>query len=155
MYTGMLHMHNLLRWVILVLLVIAVIRHFSGAASKRSISPADNKIDLFLLISAHITLVVGLYQWIVGPWGIRLLQQIGFGEVMKNSAYRFFAVEHFMAMITAVVLITVGRGAVKRGTDWRVHKKAAWLFLIALVLVLAAVPWPFRGEIARPLFPGM
>jgi hypothetical protein len=28
--------------------------------------------------------------------------------------------------------------------------------VVALVLILAGVPWPFRGiEIARPLFPGM
>jgi hypothetical protein len=35
------------------------------------------------------------------------------------------------------------------------YKKAFYFFLIAAILLLAGVPWPFRGEIiGRPLFPG-
>jgi hypothetical protein len=29
------------------------------------------------------------------------------------------------------------------------------MYLIAMVLILAAVPWPFRELIGRPWFPGM
>jgi hypothetical protein len=34
------------------------------------------------------------------------------------------------------------------------YKKAFWFFVVALILILAAIPWPSR-EIGRPLFPGM
>ncbi len=155
MYTGLLHLHNLLRWVILVLLIIALFRHLAGMNNKRPVSAGDKKIDLFLMISAHITLLIGLYQWIAGPWGLKLIQNLGFGGVMENPAYRFFAVEHITGMLIAIVLITIGRGAVKRATDASAHKKAFWCFLIALVLIVASIPWPFREAIARPLFPGM
>jgi hypothetical protein len=154
MYTGLLHLHNFLRWIILLLLLIAIFRHMSGMNNKRSINGGDQRVDLFLMISAHITFVIGLYQWIAGPWGLKLIQNVGVGEVMKNSSYRFFAIEHITGMFIAIALITVGRGAVKRGTDWRIHKKAFWFFLIALLLIIVSVPWPFR-EIGRPWFPGM
>lgn len=155
MYTGLLHLHNLLRWVILILLLVAIFRHLAGMNNKRLVSAGDKKVDLFLMIAAHITLLVGLYQWIAGPWGLKLIQNAGMGEVMKNSAYRFFAIEHLTGMLIAIVLITIGRGKVKRAVDYTAHKKAFWFFVIALVIILASVPWPFREAVARPWFPGM
>lgn len=155
MYTGLLHLHNLMRWIILILLIIAVFRHLTAMNAKRPVNAADKKIDLFLMISAHITLVIGIYQWIAGPWGLQNILNSGMGEVMKNSAFRFWAVEHITGMLIAIVLITIGRSAVKKASDASVHKKAFWFFLIALVVVIASVPWPFREAIARPLFPGM
>jgi hypothetical protein len=74
---------------------------------------------------------------------------------MKDTFYRFFWIEHPSIMIIAIVLITLGRGMAKKPVpDPIKYKKAFWYFFIALVLILAAVPWPFR-EIGRPLFPGM
>jgi hypothetical protein len=155
MYEGLLHTHNFMRWVILLMLLIAIVRHGSGMSSKRMVNATDAKTDLFLMIAAHLTLVIGLYQWITGPWGLKLIQKIGFKEVMGNSQFRFWAVEHMLGMLIAIVLITIGRGAVKRSTNWQVHKKAFWLFLIALIIIIAVVPWPFRSGIGRPWFPGM
>ena len=155
MYTGLLHLHNTLRWVILILLLVALFRHLGGMNKKRLVNAGDQKVDLFLMIAAHTTFLVGLYQWIVGPWGLKLIQSSGMGEVMKNSAYRFFAIEHLTGMLIAIVLITIGRGKVKRAVDASAHKKAFWFFLIALLIILVSIPWPFREGIARPLFPGM
>lgn len=155
MYTGLLHLHNLLRWIILILLLIAILRHFAAMQQKRMVNSADKRVDLFLMVSAHITLVVGLYQWFAGPWGYKAFQTAGMGEVMKNDTLRFWGVEHIAGMLIAIILITVGRGAVKRAKDWTAHKKAFWFFLIALILIIVSIPWPFREAIGRPWFPGM
>jgi hypothetical protein len=156
MYTGLLHLHNLLRWVIIVLIVIAIFRHLAGMNQKRAVNAGDKKIDLFLMISAHLTLVLGLVQWFVGDFGFKLIKAAGgMGEVMKNSAMRFWVVEHLTGMLIAIVLITIGRGKVKRAVDYTAHKKAFTFFLLALIIILASVPWPFREAVARPLFPGM
>jgi hypothetical protein len=155
MYNGLLHLHNLLRWVILLLLLIAILRHLTAMSSKRMVNNGDKKIDLFLMISAHITLVIGLYQWIVGGYGLKSIQNNGFGVVMKNSALRFWAVEHITGMLLAIIFITIGRGAVKRAVNASAHKKAFWFFFLALIIILATVPWPGRQGIGRPLFPGM
>jgi hypothetical protein len=114
MYTGLLHLHNLLRWVILILIVVAIFRHLTGMNQKRAVNAGDKKIDLFLMIAAHTTLVLGLVQWFVGDFGLKLIQNAGMGQVMKNSALRFWAIEHITGMIIAIVLITIGRGKVKR-----------------------------------------
>lgn len=153
MYIGLLHLHNLLRWILLLLLLIAIVRHLSGMMSRRPINGGDRKIDLFLMISAHIQLIIGLYQWFVGGFGLKSILNNGFGPVMKNAALRFWAIEHIFGMLVAIVLITIGRGAVKRSADAAVHKKAFWFFLIALIIIMATVPWPGRAGIGRPLMP--
>jgi Na+/H+ antiporter NhaC len=75
---------------------------------------------------------------------------------MKDKVARFFLVEHPTLMILAIVFITLGHGMAKKAVDDETkYRKAFRYFLIALVLILAAVPWPFREVIARPWFPGM
>ncbi len=145
MYTGLLHLHNVLRWVILILLVIALFQAFTKKGGLQ-------KTSLFLLISAHITLLLGLFQYFNGEFGFHIFERVGgFGEVMKNASLRFWAVEHISAMILAIVLITMARGRAKKQN----YGAASWMYLVALILILAAVPWPFREGIARPWFPGM
>lgn len=144
METGMLHLHSVLRWVILLLLLVTLFQAFSK-------SPAIKKTSLWLLICSHIMLVIGLYQLIAGRYGITKGLPAGV-ELMKDSFYRFFWVEHPLMMIIAIALITVARGKAKILN----YRSAGWLLLIALLLILAAVPWPFR-EIGtgRTWFPGM
>jgi hypothetical protein len=73
---------------------------------------------------------------------------------MKNSTYRFFWVEHPLMMLIAIVFITVARGQAKKSIPDAVkYKKAFWFFIIALLLIVASIPWPFRAEIGRPLIP--
>jgi len=144
MYTGLLHLHNLLRWVILLLLLIAIFQAFSKSGGLK-------KTSLFLLIAAHTQFLIGFYQWFTGSFGYTLIKNNGFGEVMKNTAQRFWAVEHMAGMLIAIILITIARGKVKRGD----YGPASWMYIIALILILAVVPWPFREGIGRPWFPGM
>lgn len=157
MYNGLVHLHNILRWVILILLVIAIIRHFAGMTGRKTFSAGDRKTALFLMIAAHIQLLLGLYQWFAGPWGYQLIKNAGgFGEVMKNPVWRFWTVEHNTGMLLAIILITVGRGVVKKNIpDHIKHRRSFWLFLIALILILAVIPWPGREGIGRPILPGM
>jgi len=150
MYNGLLHLHNLLRWVILLLLLISIVQAFSAKNNPAS-GGSLQKTSLYLLISAHITLLVGLYQWFAGDLGFKAIQNVGMGEVMKNSASRFWAVEHFSGMLIAIILITIARGKVKRSA----YSAASWLYLVALIVILVTVPWPFRAGIGRPWFPGM
>lgn len=145
METGLLHLHSLLRWIILLLLLITLFQAFSRSEGLR-------KTSLWLLISAHIMFLVGLYQLIAGRYGIMKGLPEGV-ELMKDKFFRFFWVEHPLMMILAIALITIARGKAKR----LAYRPAAWLLLVALLLVLAAVPWPFRDIVGagRTWFPGM
>jgi hypothetical protein len=151
MYTALLVLHSILRWVILLLGFVAVFKSYSGMTAGKPFSAGDRKVGLFLMIAAHTTLLVGLYLWLTGPWGLANIRNLGFGEVMKDKVYRFYAVEHLFGMLVAIVLITLGRGAAKKPiSDRAKHKRTFWFVLVALVIILATVPWPFRAGIARP-----
>ena len=151
MYNGLLLLHSLLRWAILILLLVAIVKSYSGMTAGKPFSAGDRKVGLFLMISAHTTLLVGLYLWFFGPWGVANIGNLGFGAVMKDRVLRYYAVEHTAGMLIAIVLITIGRGvAKKRIPDVVKYKRTFWFFLIALVIILATAPWPFRAGIGRP-----
>lgn len=147
MYTGLLHLHSLLRWIILLLLVIAIFMSLGGMTGKKPFAAGQKKVGLFLMIAAHIELLIGLYQWLFGPWGIKYLSNAG----MKDRVALFYGVEHITGMIIAIVLITIGRGVSKKDLPDDVkQKRTFWFFLVALVIILALIPWPGREAIGRP-----
>ena len=145
METGLLHLHSVLRWIILLLLLVCLIQAFTK-------NPSLRKTSLWLLICAHIMVVIGIYQLFFGRYGINKGLPAGI-ELMKDKFYRFFWVEHPLMMLIAIILITVARGKAKLLN----YKATGWLLLIALILILAAVPWPFRDVVGegRTWFPGM
>jgi hypothetical protein len=157
MYTGLLHLHSTLRWVILILIVIMLIRSFAGRSGNRTWNDGDRKMVLFAMIAGHIQLIVGIYQWAVGNWGLAQIQLNGMADTMKNAAARFYAVEHFVGMLIVIGLLTVANSTTKRPIeDVAKYKKIFMFYAIALVLILALVPWPFRAEgIARGWLAGM
>jgi hypothetical protein len=142
MQTGLVHLHNILRWLILLFLLITLIQAFSKSAAVK-------KTSLFLLIVSHLTLVIGIYQLIAGRFGITKGFS-GEGSWMSDKFYRFFWLEHPLLTLIAIVLITIARGKAKVLN----YKATSWLLVIALVLLLAAIPWPFREIVGRPYFPG-
>lgn len=155
MYAGSVHLHNMLRWVILILLLLNVYRH--ATAGAQPYGDKDRKLGLWLMISSHVMLLLGLFQYFFGAVGLERISTNGMGVVMKNSEMRYWAVEHIGAMLIAIVLITMGYGVRKKSfNDFVKHRRALLLYVIALILILAAMPWPGRqGEIGRPLMPGM
>ena len=156
MQTGLLHLHNLLRWIILILLILSIYKSYIGMSSKKPFEASDKKIWLFTMIAAHITLLLGLYQWLLGRYGILSYVKPEGISMMKDPYLRFFQMEHPVSMILAIVMITLGHGMAKKNVDDAVkYKKAFRYFLLALVLIIVAVPWPYRQLVGRPLFPGM
>jgi uncharacterized membrane protein YtjA (UPF0391 family) len=157
METGLLHLHNLLRWIIVILLLLSIVKAYTGWKGNKSFSAGDAKIWLFTMIASHITLLLGLYQWLMGRYGILTFEIPEGSSRMKDPFIRFFQVEHPVSMLLAILFITLGRGMAKKNlNDTLKYRQAFVYFFVALLLLLAAVPWPFRGEIiGRPLFPGM
>jgi hypothetical protein len=155
MQIGLVYLHSILRWVILVLLLVSIFRSYSGWRNRKAFLPQDRKIWLFTLISAHLTLLLGLVQLFFGRFGILRTSLPEGTSIMKDKFYRFFWIEHPVTMILAIVLITMGYGMAKKPlTDEMKFKKAFWFFFLAMLLILAGIPWPFREIIGRPLLPG-
>lgn len=150
MHTGLLHLHGLLRWVFLVVSVVLVVKLVMGA--RRS-GPYPRGLVGAHLGLLHINVLVGLVMWLgTSPLTSAFFANVGAG--MKEAPLRFFGMEHPLMMIVAAVVATVGSVKAKRALDDARRLRTALIFQgLALVIVLAAIPWPFRGAAGRPLLP--
>lgn len=150
MYTGLLHLHNLLRYVVVILLIIAVFKSFIGWFGKKNYTSVDNKVSLFLLISAHLQLVIGLGLYFLSPIVETALND--FGGAMKDATLRYWGVEHIASMVIGIAIITLGRIMAKKGrNDNAKFRRQAVYFVLAMVLIFSSIPWPWSA-IARPWF---
>lgn len=153
MQQGLLHLHNFLRWLVLLFAVLTLVRSMRGMGGAHAFTKSDKRMALFLMISCDIQLLLGLALYFMKGWMTVLASG---ADVMGNKYNRFFAVEHLTGMLIAIVLIHIGYSSVKKNIpDSSRFKKLFWFTLIALVIILATIPWPGRELIGRPLFPGM
>lgn len=142
--------HDLLRWLVLVFAIWAIVSAISGLSSKREYVASDKKSGFFFMLSMDIQLLIGLILYFAGPW-FNSLKHLG--DSMKDPYIRFFTMEHSLMMIIAWLLVHIGVSAVKKAATSRAKFKRGLIYYgIALLLILAAIPWPFREAIARPLF---
>ena len=141
MYKGLLHAHNMFRWLVLITLVLAVIFAIIGWFGKTDWKKKDNLTGMLLTIFMDIQFLLGfiLYAF-VSP--ITRSAFADFGAAMKNETLRFYAVEHIFMMLIALVLIHIGRSKSKKiELAWKKHRISALFYGISLLLILAAIPW--------------
>jgi hypothetical protein len=153
MYPIAILLHSWLRWVILLLGVIAVVRAIAGRGG-RPWSGTDDTISKWFGITLDIQFLIGLLLYV---WLSPVTQAVfaDFGGAMRNAGLRFWAVEHVAGMVIAVALVHIGRAKIRKATsDSRRHTLAAIFYGIALILMLASIPWPGRPAEA-PLFRGL
>ena len=152
MYTALLHIHSILRYAILLFLLAAIVKSFSGWFGKKPFTEGTRKLSLFTLICAHTQLLVGLGIYFMSTEVKAAFANMG--EAMKNSELRFWSMEHISMMIIAIALITMGYSLSKKAaTDEAKHKRMAVFFLIAFTIIFIAIPWPWK-EVARGWMPG-
>jgi hypothetical protein len=148
MYPFILTLHNILRWIALGLVLLATVRAFIGWFGKRDWSETDRKIGTFTTIGVDIQLLVGLVLYAISPLTRSAFQD--FGAAMGISSLRFFAIEHVVYMLLAVVFAHLGSALPKRAQDSQgKFMRAAIFFGLALLLILLGIPW------SRPLLPGL
>ncbi len=139
-FSILIHLHSVLRWLVLIFIVIAIVNASVKLTRKSPAKLKDCIFNRLTLIFMHLQLVLGLVLYFISP-------KVIFNPAsMKDSLLRFFLVEHISLMIIAVVLVTIGYVKSDRATgEFKKHKLIVIYFSIALLLILAAIPWPFRG----------
>lgn len=144
LYDVMVHVHSVGRWIVLLLLLFAIFN--SLLAGNRPFIKSDNRLGLLLTIFTDIMLLVGLYLYFTGDWGYKQFDNFGsFGELMKNKAARFYAVEHQAGMLIAIILIHIGKAQARRPVGDKVkHRRTMIFYFLALLIILVSIPWPFR-----------
>ena len=138
MYTGILHLHSYLAYVVLLGITISFVYALIGALSNKEFTDKDRKFGLFGLIPAHIQLLVGIVIYFVSPLGLS-----NFGDhTMADATSRLYALEHPLINIIAVVLITIGFSRSKKLSVSRSRFRSIYIFYgIALILILSRIPW--------------
>jgi len=141
MYTGLLHTHNMFRWLVLITLVLAILFAFTGWFKKHDWNKKDNITGLLLTIFMDIQFLLGIVLYAFMSPGTKAAFN-DFGAAMKNPDLRFYAVEHILMMIIALVLVHIGRSKSKKDVaPWKKHRSTAIFYGISLLLILAAIPW--------------
>lgn len=144
MYGTFLLLHSLVRYVVLILIIVLIVKSLMGWTSKAAFTGADNKISLFTLIFTHTQFLLGLILYFVSPFVVFS------GERDRMSTYWTF--EHISMMLIAVVLITVGRSTMKKLTDGPSKHKRLFIFnLIALIIIIAGIAMAKRGFFGLPI----
>ncbi len=141
LYNILVHAHSIGRWILLLLLLIAIFN--SLVAGQRPFIKSDARTGLILTIVADTMLLIGLALWYWGPKGYNLIVA---ANAMKDPVTRFYGVEHTTGMIIAIILLHIGKAQGRRRiSDKAKHNRTMLFYFLALVIILITIPWPFRN----------
>ena len=181
MYSILLFLHSLFRWLVLSSLIYAILRAYRGFRSNggdwsnggdrsdegfrsdgrfrsdgatrsgRPFTKADDAIRHWTATIAHIQLTIGCVLYFTSP--LIKLFFADFKGALAHPELSFFGMVHVSLMILSIVIITIGSALAKRATaDADKFKIQFRWFSIALLLIFIAIPWPFSILAGRPLF---
>ena len=137
-------LHSFLRWALLLLMVVSIVKAAMSLSGKNPYTPNDRKRTLFTMIAAHLQLVIGVVLYVSKGWSSQFSNM---AVAMKNTFIRYWTVEHLSMMIIAIVFITIGNiRSKKMDTDAGKYKQILIWFGLALLVIIAAMPWPFRAD---------
>ena len=142
-------LHNIIRWVVMILGLLATGHAILGWLGKKEWLETERRIGLYFTASVDIQVLIGaLLYFIFSDWGLNAILNKGMSFVIGHGEFRFYAIEHVAYMIFGFVFAHLGSALPKRVEDHQVkHKRAAIWHGLALILILAGTPW------SRRLFP--
>ena len=138
MYSILNTLHSYNRYLLLVAILFLLYRSISGWLGKKPYQKADNAAGAATLGLTHLQLLLGLLLYVTSPRTQAAFADMG--AAMKDSILRYFAVEHMLAMLIAVVLIQMGRTLSKKAADDNSkHRKVAIYTGVALLIILISL----------------
>lgn len=144
MYNTLLGLHSGLRYIVLILLVLALVGAIIGLFGKKAYTEGNRKINLFAMIFTHTQFLVGLILYFFSP----MVNYSNMGEAMKDAMTRYWTVEHSVMMLFAIILITVGHSRSKKASEaFNKHRSIALYYGLAVLVIVVAI-----YQSGRPLF---
>lgn len=116
------------------MVLLAIIQSLFGWLGKKPYTEVNRRVNLFALISAHTQLLIGIVLYILSP-------NVQFNSsTMKTETTRYFTVEHWLMMVIAIVLITIGHSKSKKIIlPEGKHKTIAIFYIIAFLIIIGAI----------------
>lgn len=143
--------HSLFRWLVLIGLSYAIVTAYRGKQSGSAFTKKDNKVRHWTATIAHIQLIIGFSLFLKSP-AVKFFfsdprSAIGYPEPV------FFSLVHFLMMLSAIVVITIGSALSKRrSSDFEKFRTMFVWYTAAIVIIFIAIPWPFSPLAQRPYF---
>ena len=150
LYPFIVFLHGLNRWFVLLAVLWLLVTALSpGVRRQSSASPVRTPYNVYLM-TLRLQFLLGVVLLFISP--VAQAAWADFGAAMANKGLRFFVVEHTAMMFVAIGLAEAGMARVVKATDGRTAARAALIFgTLSLLVILAAIPWPGREVIGRPL----
>jgi hypothetical protein len=141
MYSTALLIHSWLRWAVLLAGLFAIVRGMGGWSGVKAWTRVDDRAGFWFIALLDLQLLLGLILYLfLSPFSTAAFED--FGGAMRNSALRFWAVEHTFGMLIAVALAHVGRARGRKAAAAKKHRTTAIFYGLALIVILASIPWP-------------
>lgn len=151
MYQTLTFLHSTFRWLVLLSLIYSLYRSWNGLHKAKEFTKTDDSVRHWTATIAHIQLVLGITLYSQSPiikyfWN-------NFDIARQNFDLLFFGLIHIFLMLLSIVIITVGSALAKRKIENREKFRTMFIyFLMALVIIFIAIPWPFSPFANRPYF---
>ncbi len=139
MYELLLILHSICRWLILLGLPLTIVLSIHGAITQRAYTTLDAIARISISAISHLQLLLGctLY-FLLSP----ITKSFITNGIQGSSQLAFFGIYHGLMMTVAVIIMTIGSALARREKEnKRKFKLSIIYFSIALVLILAAIPW--------------
>lgn len=151
MYSTLIFLHSLTRWFVVISLVYAIYRAYSGFKFQKTFSKADNSIRHWTATIAHVQLIIGILVYTQSPTISYFWKHTK--TALHNWDVTFYSLIHALLMLLAIVVLTIGSAKAKRmQTDREKFRTMLIWFLVAFILIFIAIPWPFSPLSNRPYF---
>jgi len=147
MYIWILFLHSWWRWVV----VLTGLLLLGGLIFRQKTAPVwiQRLVRLFP-ITLDVQVLLGIALFVLSPLTAQAMRS---GTLFTHDLARYWSVEHALPMVLALVLAHIGqkrlRSALLAGHP--PSRMGRWLLIGAVLLLLAAIPWPVLPN-GRPLF---
>lgn len=132
--------HSFVAAIFLLTAIIFVVFCILRIFGKARFSSTQFVLAKMAFIMSHIQLLLGLVMFVL--YGYPQLLSDNAKMVMSDSALRRVVIEHPFTNIIAIILISIGFISLKKMTDDHArHIKGAIYYGIALILILAMIPY--------------
>jgi hypothetical protein len=145
-----LFLHSWTRWALLIAAVLIIVQAFRGWSGTQLWDEGKARLSAAFVHLSTVQLVLGLLLYgVFSPLTTSAFSNMG--AAMRDSTLRFWAVEHIFMMTIAIALAHIGAGRIRKGKDDKAkHRAASIFFTLALIIMLASIPWDesirlFRG----------
>jgi hypothetical protein len=148
MYGFLLVLHNVVRSAVLAAGAYALLRALLGWRGRRPWSAADPRAGAFVTVGLDLQFLSGVALALVSPVVRAAVSDLA--AMARMADLRFFPLVHVPLMLAALAVAHTGRVWARRAGEPHLrHRRTLEWLVVALGLVLAAMPW------WRPLLRGV